>query len=190
MNPQLPLAAAQTLGAIQATSMAQTTSATTMLGIAASVALILGVVGIYGVVAYLAAHRTREIGIRMALGAQVRDVRAMFLRHGLWLAGGGIALGIVVALVLTRVLSALLFGVGTTDPVTYMQYPWSWARSRCWPRTCQRGGLACRSGDCIARRRVNGMPRGYSFLSASVGCTANLRRSRRSIQQPDNAVWR
>lgn len=120
VNPQLPLAAAQTLDVIQATSMAQTTFATTMLGIAASVALILGVVGIYGVIAYLAAQRTREIGIRMALGAQVTDVRAMFLRHGLWLTGGGIALGIVVALVLTRVLSALLFGVGTTDPVTYI----------------------------------------------------------------------
>ena len=120
VNPQLPLATAQTLKAIQAKSMAQTTFATTMLGIAAGVALLLGVVGIYGVVAYLAAQRTREIGIRIALGAQIRDVRAMFLRHGLWLTGGGIALGIVVALVLTQVLSALLFGVRTTDPLTYV----------------------------------------------------------------------
>jgi predicted permease len=119
VNPQLPLAAAQTLDAIQAESMAQTTFAMTMLGIAAGVALILGVVGIYGVVAYLAARRTREIGIRIALGAQIRDVRAMFLRHGLTLTAAGIGIGIAVALVLTRVLSTLLFGVRTTDLTTY-----------------------------------------------------------------------
>ena len=119
VHPQLPLAEAHTLDAIQARSMSQTTFATTMLGIAAAVALILGVVGIYGVVAYLAAQRTREIGIRMALGAQVSDVRAMFLRHGLGLTAGGIGIGLVVALVLTRILSALLFGVRTTDPMTY-----------------------------------------------------------------------
>ena len=119
VNPQLPLAAAQTLDAIQAASMAQTTFAMTMLGIAAGVALILGVVGIYGVVAYLAARRTREIGIRIALGAQIGDVRAMFLRHGLSLTAAGIGVGIGVALVITRVLSALLFGVRTTDPATY-----------------------------------------------------------------------
>ena len=119
VNPQLPLAAAERLDAIQAKSMAQTTFATTMLGIAAAVALILGVVGIYAVVAYLAAQRTREIGIRIALGAQSADVRALFLRHGLWLTAGGIGLGLVVALVLTRVLSALLFGVGAADPMTY-----------------------------------------------------------------------
>ena len=119
VSPQLPLGDVQTLDAIQARSMAQTTFAMTMLGIAAGVALCLGVVGIYGVVAYLAAQRTREIGIRMALGAQVQDVRAMFLRHGLRLTAAGIGVGLVVALALTRVLSALLFGVRATDLVTY-----------------------------------------------------------------------
>jgi len=83
------------------------------------VALVLGLVGIYCVVAYMATHRTREIGIRMALGAQMGDVRTMFLRHGLWLMAAGIALGVAVALVLTRAMSALLFGVGPMDPVTY-----------------------------------------------------------------------
>ena len=63
--------------------MTQTSFALVMLGIAASVALLIGVVGIYGVIAYAAAQRTREIGVRMALGAQVGDVRKMFLRHGL-----------------------------------------------------------------------------------------------------------
>ena len=75
--------------------------------------------GIYGVVAYAAAQRTREIGVRMALGAQTGDVRRLFLRHGLWLTGIGIAFGIGIALILTRVMSAFLFGVGPMDPITY-----------------------------------------------------------------------
>jgi ABC-type antimicrobial peptide transport system permease subunit len=91
-----------------------------MLAIAATVALLLGVVGIYAVMTYAAAQRTREIGVRMALGAQIRDVRTMFLRHGLRLTAAGIALGLVVALALTRVMSAFLFGVGPTDPMTYV----------------------------------------------------------------------
>ena len=119
VNPNLPLAAVQTLDEVQARSMAQTSFAMAMLGIAATVALLLGVVGIYGVVAYMATQRTREIGIRMALGAQIRDVRIMFLGHGLRLMATGIALGVAVALVLTRVMSALLFGIGPMDPMTY-----------------------------------------------------------------------
>jgi ABC-type antimicrobial peptide transport system permease subunit len=119
VNSNLPVAAVQTLEEIAAVSMAQTSFAMVMLAIAASVALLLGVVGIYAVIAYIATQRTREVGIRMALGAQIGDVRRMFLRHGLRLTAAGIALGIGVALVLTRVLSALLFGVGPTDPMTY-----------------------------------------------------------------------
>ena len=90
-----------------------------MLGIAASVALLIGLVGIYGVIAYAATQRTREIGVRMALGAQIGDVRRMFLRYGLSLTATGIVLGIGVAVVLTRVMSAFLFGVGPMDPMTY-----------------------------------------------------------------------
>lgn len=119
VNPNLPLAAVQTVEEIQESSMTQTSFALVMLGIAASVALLIGMVGIYGVVAYAAAQRTREIGVRMALGAQVADVRKMFLRHGLWLTTIGIAIGIGIALVLTRVMSAFLFGVGPMDPITY-----------------------------------------------------------------------
>jgi putative ABC transport system permease protein len=119
VNPNLPLAGVQTLEEIQAQSMAQTSFALAMLGIAASVALLIGVVGIYGVIAYAVAQRTREIGIRMALGAEIGDVRKMFLRHGLSLTAAGIALGIGTAVVLTRVMSAFLFGVGPMDPVTY-----------------------------------------------------------------------
>jgi predicted permease len=119
VNPNLPLAGVQTLEEIQAQSMAQTSFALVMLGIAASVALLIGLVGIYGVVAYAVAQRTREIGIRMALGAQIGDVRKMFLLHGLSLTAFGIALGIVTAVALTRAISAFLFGVGPMDPVTY-----------------------------------------------------------------------
>ena len=119
VNPNLPLATVQTLEEIQVSSMTQTSFALVMLGIAASVALLIGMVGIYGVVAYAAAQRTREIGVRMALGAQIGDVRKMFLRHGLWLTTIGIAIGIGIALILTRVMSAFLFGVGPMDPITY-----------------------------------------------------------------------
>jgi predicted permease len=120
VNQNLPLAAVQTLDEIQADSMAQTSFAMVMLAIAAAVALLLGIVGIYGVIAYIATKRTREIGIRIALGAQTADVRSLFLRRGLWLTTTGIAVGIGVSLVLTRAMSALLFGVGPTDPMTYV----------------------------------------------------------------------
>ena len=120
VNPNLPLAAVQTVDEIQSSSMAQTSFAMAMLGIAASVALLLGIVGIYGAIAYIVTERTREIGIRMALGAQIADVRKLFVRQGLWLTATGIVLGIAVALALTRVMSALLFGVGPADPLTYV----------------------------------------------------------------------
>jgi putative ABC transport system permease protein len=119
VDRNLPLASVQTLEEIRAHSMAQTSFSLVMLAIAASVALLIGAVGIYGVIAYAATRRTREIGIRMALGAQLGDVRRLFLRQGLLLTATGIALGIGVALVLTRVMSAWLFGVGPADPITY-----------------------------------------------------------------------
>jgi ABC-type antimicrobial peptide transport system permease subunit len=119
VNPNLPLARIQTLEEIQAASMAQTSFALVMLAIAAAVALLIGAVGIYGVVAYVAVQRTREIGVRMALGARTGDVRRMFVRHGLVLTAAGIALGVGIALLLTRVIAAMLFGVGPMDPLTY-----------------------------------------------------------------------
>jgi len=119
VNPNLPLARVRTLDEISATSMAQTSFAMVILAIAASVALLLGVVGIYGVISYVVTQRTREIGIRMALGAQTEDVRRLFLHYGLLLTGAGTAIGIVLSLALTRVTSALLFGVSPVDPATY-----------------------------------------------------------------------
>jgi len=120
VNPNVPLANARTLNDVHAESMAQTSFALVMLAIAASVALLLGVVGIYGVIRYIVVQRTSEIGIRMALGAQPGDVRRLFLRQGLVLIVGGITLGVGAALLVTRVMSALLFGVAPTDPVTYV----------------------------------------------------------------------
>ncbi len=119
VNASLPVANPRSLEAIRSESMAQTSFALTMLAIAAGVALLLGVVGIYGVIAYIAAQRTREIGVRMALGAQAADVRRLFVRHGLKLVGAGVAIGVATAAGVTRVMSSLLFGVNATDPATY-----------------------------------------------------------------------
>jgi len=105
---------------LYAGSLARTSFALVMLAIASAMALTLGLVGIYGVIAYVAAQRSREIGIRMALGAQRRQVRTMFLRQGLELSGVGLAIGLVAALGVTRLMSSLLFGIEATDLVTYV----------------------------------------------------------------------
>jgi ABC-type antimicrobial peptide transport system permease subunit len=90
-----------------------------MLVIAGGMALVLGIIGIYGVIAYVVSQRTREIGIRSALGASPRDLEKMFLLHGLALSGVGAAAGLVAALALGRVMSSLLFGIGPMDPAAY-----------------------------------------------------------------------
>jgi ABC-type antimicrobial peptide transport system permease subunit len=120
VNANLPVANVQTLEEIQADSMAQTSFALVMLGIAAAVALLLGIVGIYGVISYVATQRTREIGIRIALGAARGDVTGLFLRQGALLALAGIAVGIVAAGAATRAMASLLFGVSAMDPLTYV----------------------------------------------------------------------
>jgi predicted permease len=120
VNGSLPVANVRMLTDIMSASMAQTSFALVMLAIAAAVALMLGIVGIYGVIAYVASQRTKEIGIRIALGAVSRDVTGLFLRQGLLLALAGIAIGMVAAGAFTRVMTALLYGVGTLDPVTYV----------------------------------------------------------------------
>ena len=82
-----------------------------LLGIAAAVALILGTVGIYGVISYVVSQRTREIGVRIAIGAEQGEVSRMVLRQGFMLAGAGVGIGLLGAIGLTRVMEALLFGV-------------------------------------------------------------------------------
>ena len=120
VNGSLPVANIRSMDEIMSASMAQTSFALVMLGIAAAVALLLGVVGIYGVIAYVASQRIKEIGIRIALGAMTRDVTGLFLRQGLLLAGIGIVIGLVAAGFATRVMSTLLFGVRALDPLTYI----------------------------------------------------------------------
>ena len=119
-SPNLPLANVRLLSGILEESMARTSFTLIMLGIAAGVALLLGLVGIYGVISYSVSQRTREIGIRMALGAEHGEVRGMFVRHGLLLTCIGLALGLGAAVALTRLMSALLFGVSPLDPATFL----------------------------------------------------------------------
>jgi putative ABC transport system permease protein len=91
-----------------------------LLGVFAGLALLLAAVGIYGVMSYSVAQRTREIGIRIALGAQRSDVLKMTVGEGLRLVSTGVVIGLGTALILTRVMSSLLFGVSTNDPITFI----------------------------------------------------------------------
>jgi predicted permease len=119
VDSEVPLAHPTTLGELYTKSMARTSFTLVMLCVAGSMALLLGIVGIYGVISYSVAQRTREVGIRMALGAQRPSLIAMFVRQGMWLTGIGIVCGLVAAFLTMRLMSSLLFNVSPVDPVTY-----------------------------------------------------------------------
>jgi predicted permease len=119
VNPNLPLAGVRTLQDVVGASLARTSFTLVMLAIAGAMALLLGVAGIYGVIAYSVSQRTREIGIRMALGAQRGEVTGLFVRYALRLAAIGIVCGLAAALALARLMASLLFEVSPVDPVTY-----------------------------------------------------------------------
>jgi putative ABC transport system permease protein len=119
VNGKQPIFLATTMKELYDQSIARTSFTLVMLAIAGGMALLLGIVGIYGVIAYAVSQRTREIGIRMALGAQPAGLLRMYVRHGLLLAAIGAAIGLGAAAGLTRLMSSLLFGVTALDPVTY-----------------------------------------------------------------------
>lgn len=119
VDPNLPLANVRTEEYYYRNSMAQTSFTLLMLGVAGTMALLLGTVGIYGVIAYSVSQRTREIGIRMALGAQRNELTWLFVRHGLILTGIGVVIGLAAAFASMRLLSSLLYKVSPVDVVTY-----------------------------------------------------------------------
>jgi predicted permease len=123
VNSNLPLASVRTMQEVYAKSVARTSFTLVMLGIAGAMALVLGIIGIYGVISYTVSQRQREIGIRLALGAQTRDVLQLVLRQAVTMALVGVAIGIGAALGLTGLMSSLLFGVTARDPITFAAVP-------------------------------------------------------------------
>jgi ABC-type antimicrobial peptide transport system permease subunit len=120
VNPSLTTANVRTLGELYRRSMARTSMTLQLLAITGAMALLLGCIGTYGIVGYAIAQRRREIGVRMALGAAVGEVRRLFVRRALLLAGAGIAVGVGAALGLTPLMRSQLFGVGSLDPLTHV----------------------------------------------------------------------
>jgi putative ABC transport system permease protein len=123
VNADLPLAQVRTLDEVYDRSMARTSFTLVMLAIAGAMALLLGVSGLYGVIAYAVSQRRREIGIRLALGAQAREIRGLFVRRGLILGATGLTIGLGGALGSTRLMESLLFGISPLDPVTFTAMP-------------------------------------------------------------------
>ncbi|HEY6387855.1 MAG TPA: ABC transporter permease [Candidatus Acidoferrum sp.] len=119
VNSNLPLASVRTMQEVYGKSVARTSFTLVMLGIAGAMALTLGLIGIYGVISYTVSQRKREIGIRLALGAQSGDVVGMVLRQGAKLALVGVSIGVIVALGLARLMTSVLFGVTAHDPLTF-----------------------------------------------------------------------
>jgi len=123
LDREQPIDGVATMEELLATSLSQSRFSTLLLGVFAGVALILAAVGLYGVMAYRVEQRTHEIGIRLALGAQSGDVLKLVVRQGLMLAIAGIAIGFGAALIITRVMTSLLYGVTATDPFTFAIIP-------------------------------------------------------------------
>jgi predicted permease len=123
VDPSVPLNTARTMTDIIDSSLAQTSFTVMLLAIAATVALVLGVVGLYGVISYIVSQRTAEIGVRLALGADPGAVRRMVLRQGVTVAVVGVMVGLVVAWMSTRLLSSVLFEVSARDPLIFASVP-------------------------------------------------------------------
>jgi putative ABC transport system permease protein len=120
IDPNQPLVKVRTMEENMATTVAQPRFRTWLIGILAMLALVLAAVGVYGVMSYTVTQRTSEIGVRVALGAQPKDVFRIIVGEGLRLALFGVGVGLVAALVLTRLLQSFLFGISAYDPVTFI----------------------------------------------------------------------
>ena len=120
VDPSVVIAQERTMEDLYARSLARTSFTLVMLAIAGGMALLLGIVGIYGVIAYVVSQRAREIGIRLALGAEPRQLQKMFMLHGLSLSAVGVVIGLVGAAALARAISSLLFGIAPLDPIAYV----------------------------------------------------------------------
>ncbi|MGH7625093.1 MAG: FtsX-like permease family protein [Gemmatimonadaceae bacterium] len=118
-DPQVPIGRVRTMNEVLAASLSPQRFVMTLLGIFAGLAVVLAAVGIYGLMSFLVAQRTHEIGIRMAIGARARDVLRLIVMRAVLLTGTGVAFGVMGALLLTRLLEGLLFGVRPTDPLTF-----------------------------------------------------------------------
>jgi putative ABC transport system permease protein len=123
VNADLPLAQVRTLGEVYDQSIARTSFTLVMLAIAGAIALLLGVSGLSGVISYAVSQRRREIGMRLALGAQPRQIRGLFVRRGLVVVGLGVAIGLGAAAGFTRLMQSLLFGISPLDPITFTAMP-------------------------------------------------------------------
>jgi predicted permease len=123
VNANLPVASPRTMQAVYNESLARTSFTLAMLEIAGSMSLLLGIIGIYGVISYAVTQRRREMGIRLALGAEAGSLRAMFVRQALILAGIGVTTGMTASVALTRLMKSLLFGISPLDPLTYAVAP-------------------------------------------------------------------
>jgi putative ABC transport system permease protein len=123
LEPAMPLLNVTTLSDVFTQALWAPRMGATLLGIFALLALLLASLGLYGVMAYTVSQRTRELGIRLALGARRQDVRNMVVRQGVMLASAGVAIGLAIAVALARLVTNLLFGVTATDPVTFAVIP-------------------------------------------------------------------
>ena len=123
LDPNLPVSAVRPMSDVVGDTMAPSSFTGLLLALFATLAVALAAVGIYGLLSYLVSQRTREIGIRMAIGASQRDVLTLVVRKGLLLTGAGVAAGLAVALCVTRLMRALLYGVGSADLVTFAAVP-------------------------------------------------------------------
>ena len=155
MSASLPVTQMQTMQQVYDKSMARTAFTLTLLAISGGMALLLAAVGIYAVISYTVSQRTREIGIRMALGARQDRLKLMFVRNGLLWGGIGAAAGLVAAALLSQLMSALLFEINPIDPLTYARR----RRRPCsppppWPATCRPAAspASIRSRRCAPSR--------------------------------------